>query len=382
MTPRGRIVTAASLTPFVSSLLAIGLAFLVGGIFLEARGKDAVQAYRILFERGLGNRDGLTETFKQMAPLLIVSGGLVISLRAGVWNIGIDGQFLIGALMAGVVGAALVGDVPRSLMLLAGAVAGFAGGFVWAIVPAVLRVRWGLNEIITTLMMNYVAINVTSWLVKGPARDKAHVAAQTRQIPYQKWLPRIPGTEVHVGLIAGLVVVVLVAILFRSTVLGFMLNVLGRNPRAALHAGLPVGWLTALALMLSGGFAGLAGANDVLGIQGLFKGGWNPGYGFAGFALVYLARLNAVWLIPFAFFFSFLLIGGESMPRRADVPTYYIQMLEGLMLIFFAAVVYLERLYAPGSRRLSQEEPELIVSPPSALGGEPSGPRSGVGAAR
>jgi simple sugar transport system permease protein len=363
MTPRHRLLTAASLTPFVSSLLAIGLAFLVGGIFLEARGKDAFDAYRILFARGLGTRDGLTETFKQMAPLLIVSAGLLISLRAGIWNIGIDGQFLIGALMAGVVGAELVGDVPRWSMLLAGAVAGFAGGLAWAIVPAVLRVRWGLNEIITTLMMNYVAINVTSWLVKGPVRDKAHVAAQTKLIPFQDWLPHIPGTEVHVGLIVGLITVALVAVLFRSTVLGFMIDVLGRNPRAARHAGLPVGRLTALALLLSGGFAGLAGANDVLGIQGLFKGNWNPGYGFTAFALVYLARLNAVWLVPFAFFFSFLLIGGQSMPRRADVPTYYVDMLEGLMLLFFAAVVYLERLYTPGIRRAVEEELDPIGSP-------------------
>jgi ABC-type uncharacterized transport system permease subunit len=366
MSARGRVTTAASLTPFVSSLLAIGLAFLVGGVFLELRGKDALNAYRILFERGLGNTDGLTETFKQMAPLLIVSAGLLISLRTGVWNIGVDGQFLVGALMAGVVGAALLDATPRWLMLLAGAVAGFLGGLTWAIVPALLRVRWGLNEIITTLMMNYVALNVTSWLVKGPARDKARVAPQTKQIPFQERLPDIPGTEVHIGLIAGLVVVMLVAILFRSTVLGYMLNVLGRNPRAANHAGLPVGGLTALALLLSGGFAGLAGANDVLGVQGLFKGNWDPGYGFAGFALVYLARLNAVWLIPFAFFFSFLIIGGESMPRRADVPTYYVDMLEGLMLIFFAAVVYLERRYAPG-HRVVIEEPASTETPHSAL---------------
>ncbi|MEA2584823.1 MAG: ral nucleoside transport system permease protein [Thermomicrobiales bacterium] len=372
MTPRGRIVSAASLTPFVSSLLAIGLAFLVGGIFLEARGKDALLAYRILFERGLGDADGLTETFKQMAPLLIISGGLLISLRAGVWNIGLDGQFMVGALMAGVVGAALVGDVSRWLMLLAGAVVGFAGGLVWATVPALLRVRWGLNEIITTLMMNYVGLNLTSWLVKGPARDKARVAPETVKIPIADRLPAIPGTEVHVGLIAGLVVVVLVAVLFRSTVLGYMLNVLGRNPRAAIHAGLPVGRLTALALLLSGGFAGLAGASDVLGVQGFFKANWDPGYGFTGFALVYLARLNPVWLVPFAFFFSFLLIGGESMPRRADVPTYYVEMLEGLMLIFFAAAVYLEGLYAPGARRTARDESEPIVSPSGLVGETPT----------
>jgi simple sugar transport system permease protein len=165
-----------------------------------------------------------------------------------------------------------------------------------------------------------------------------------------------------------LVVVLLVAVIFRSTVLGYMLDVLGRNPRAAIHAGLPVGRLTLLALLLSGGFAGLAGANDVLGVQGFFKANWDPGYGFTGFALVYLARLNPFWLVPFAFFFSFLLIGGESMPRRADVPTYYVELLEGLMLIFFAAVVYLERLYAQGRRHRPQEEAETVISSPATVG--------------
>jgi simple sugar transport system permease protein len=341
--------------PVATSVVAVVAALIAGGLFLELRGKDAINAYRILFERGLFNSDGLTETLKQMAPVLIVSAGLLIALKAGVWNIGVDGQFLAGALMAGVVGAELAGETSRIVMLVAGAIAGLLGGVAWALVPALLAVRFGLNEIITTLMMNYVAVNVTSWLVKGPFKDPERVAPETTQIPYELRLPFIPGTEIHVGLIAGLVLVASVAVLFRSTVAGFMLTVLGRSKRAALHAGMPVGRLTIFALLASGGFAGLAGANDVLGVQGVFKANWNPGYGFTAFALVYLARLNSLAIVPFAFFFSFLLIGGASMPRRADVPTYYIEILEGLMLIFFACSVYLERRLA--SRRLRPEPP-------------------------
>src|SRR4051795_10435068 len=130
-------------TPFVGSLLAVACALLVGGLFLEARGKNPTNAYRILFERGLLNNDGLTETFKQMAPVLIISAGLLIALKAGVWNIGVDGQFLVGALAAGVVGANLLGDVPRGVMLASAAIAGFFAGLAWAIVPAILAVRWG-----------------------------------------------------------------------------------------------------------------------------------------------------------------------------------------------------------------------------------------------
>lgn len=342
MNERARM-SGINLLPIVTSILAIVMAFVIGGIFLQANGKDALHAYQILFERGLVNRDGLTETFKKMAPMLIVSAGLLIALRASVWNIGIDGQFMVGALLAGVIGAHFAGSVPNPVMWVLAAVAGIVGGLLWAVIPALLMVKFRLNEIITTLLMNYVAVYVTAWLAKGPFKDQSRVAPETPKIPLVDRLPFIPGTEVHIGLIAGLISVVIVAILFRSTVYGFCLDVVGRNRRAAVHAGLPVGRLTGSALLLSGAFAGLAGANDVLGIQGVFRANWNPGYGFTAFALVYLARLNSLLIIPFAFFFSFLLVGGDSMPRRADVPTYFVGMLEGLMLICFAVAVYLER---------------------------------------
>jgi simple sugar transport system permease protein len=262
-------------------------------------------------------------------------------------------------------------------MFLIAGFAGFLGGLAWAIVPGLLKVRWNLNEIITTLMMNYVALNVTSWLVKGPAKDPEVVPPQTKLIPRENRLPDIPGLDVHIGLIAGLIVVLLVAVLFRSTVPGYMLSVLGMSKRAAVHAGLPVGRLTMLALLLSGGFAGLAGANDVLSVKGLFQGNWNPAYGFTAFALVYLARLKSFWIIPFAFFFSFLLVGGDSMPRRADVPTYFVEMLEGLMLLFFAGAVFFERVVVARSirRRAAQLGPaaveDAVIDPePSPLASE------------
>ena len=328
--------------PLISSLLAIVAAFIVGGIFLWSRGKDPIAAYQLLFQRGFTGY-GFTETLIQMAPLLIVSTGLLISLRGGVWNIGIDGQLLVGAMLAGVAGAAVAEKVPAPVMWIIAAVAGMIGGLLWAVVPAVLRARWGLNEIITTLMMNYVALNVTSWLVKGPVKDPDVVPPQTRLIPKELRLPDIPGTDIHIGLIVGLVLAVVVAILFRRTTLGFELDMLGRNRHAALHAGLPVTRLTVLALLVSGAFAGLAGANDILGVKGLFQGNWNPGYGFAAFALVYLARLNSLWIIPFAYFLSFLAVGGQMMARPLEIPTYYTEILEGLMLIFFAVAVYFER---------------------------------------
>jgi simple sugar transport system permease protein len=353
--------------PLLTSLAAIVAAMVLGGVFLALRGKDPLAAYGMLFSRGLGTSYGISETLIHMAPLLIVSAGLLIALRAGVWNIGIDGQLLIGALFAGVAAAAVSGQVANPVMWAIAALAGMGGGLLWALVPGILRVRWGLNEIITTLMMNYVALNVTSWLVKGPVKDPSVVPPQTRLIPQEMRLPDIPGTEIHVGLLAGLVVVALVMMLFRHTVLGFMLDVVGKNRQAALHAGMPVNRLTLVALLASGAFAGLAGANDILGVKGLFQGNWNPGYGFAAFALVYLARLNSLWLIPFAYFLSFLTIGGEMMARPLGIPTYFVEMLEGLMLLCFAVATFVERMRSPFARE------EAIETGP-ANAGEPPGP--------
>ncbi len=362
----GQRLIPPRIVPLLTSLAAIIAAMLLGGIFLALRGKDPIAAYVMLFTRGLGTSYGLTETLIRMAPLLIVSAGLLISLRTGVWNIGIDGQLMVGALFAGVAAAAVAGQVANPVLWIVAAFAGMGGGALWALVPGILRVRWGLNEIITTLMMNYVALNVTSWLVKGPVKDPAVVPPQTVLIPREMRLPDIPGTGVHIGLFVGLAAVLLVTILFRHTVLGFMLDVVGRNSQAAVHAGMPVNRLTLIALLASGAFAGLAGANDILGVKGLFQGNWNPGYGFAAFALVYLARLKGLWLIPFAFFLSFLSIGGEMMARPLGIPTYFVEMLEGLMLLCFAVATWFERVRSPFAR-------DEDVETGSASAGEPPG---------
>jgi simple sugar transport system permease protein len=364
-----RALLPSGARPFVSSLFAIVAAFVVGGVFLALRGKDPLAAYGLLFTRGLGTGYGVTETLIHLAPLLIMSAGLLLALRAGIWNIGVDGQLLVGALFAGVAGSAIAGSVPAPVMWLVAALAGMLGGLLWAVVPAILRVKYGLNEIITTLMMNYVALNVTSWLVKGPVKDPDVVPPQTRLIPKEMRLPDIPGTEIHIGLLVGLVAVLVVAVIFRYTVLGFQLDVLGRNRFAAIHAGLPVGKLTAFALLASGAFAGLAGANDILGVKGLFQGNWSPAYGFAAFAMVYLARLNSLWILPFAYFFSFLAIGGEMMARPLEIPTYFTEVLEGLMLVFFAVAVYFERKFAPADR--SPDAMEAEGMPSAAITAEP-----------
>lgn len=331
------------LVPFLSSGLSIGLAFLAGAVLLALLGKEPLAAYGLLFSRGLGSSFGITEALIKMAPLLFLSAGLLIALKAGVWNIGIDGQFLVGAGLVGIVAPLLAGPLPPGLVFLICALVGFIGGALWAVIPALLKIWYGFNEIITTIMMNYVAIYLTGWLVKGLFKDPNVVAQQMLPIPPAFRLPLLPFTRVHAGLVIGLLAVVTVSWLLRHTTFGFSLKVLGQSRQAALHAGLPVNQLTMAAMLLSAGLAGLAGVNDVLGVKGLFQAEWNPAYGFTAFALVFLARLNGLWLIPFAYFFAFLLFGGEMMARTARIPALFVQVLEGLMLLFLAAGTYLER---------------------------------------
>ena len=349
--PAGTVVL-----PLASSLLAILAAFAAGTLFLLVMGKDPAAVYERLIGRGLLSEFGATETLIKAAPLLIVAAGLLVALRAGVWNIGVDGQFLLGAVVTGYLAPELVGDVPQPVMLAIACALGFAGGLAWAVVPAWLKVRFGLNEIITTIMMNYVAISFTAYLVKAPLKDPTVVPPQTAVIDRDWRLPDLPGTEVHAGLLLGVGAVLIVGFLYRWMTVGFKLWVLGQNRRAAVHAGLPVGKLTAAALLVSGGFAGLAGANDVLSTAGLFKANWYPEYGLAGFALVYLARLKALWVLPFAYFFGWLALGGDLL-RSEEVPNYFIGMLEGLMLIFLAVAVVVERLLTAPARPAPEPKP-------------------------
>jgi ABC-type uncharacterized transport system permease subunit len=336
-----RIGTVAA--PLLSSALAIGAALLMGAALLVVTGHEPWPVYRTVFGRGLGSEFGITESLVKATPLMIVAAGLLIAVKTGVWNIGIDGQSLVGALAVGFVAPTIAGDIPDPLLWLGCGLLGMIVGSLWASPPALLRARYGLNEIITTIMFNYVAISLTAYLVKGPLRDKDVVAPQTRPVPVEHRLPDIPGTDIHSGLLVALVAVLVVAFVLTRTTLGFKAVILGQSRRVALHAGYPIQRYTAAALMISGALAGLAGTSDVLATKGLFQANWYPEYGLAAFALVFLARLQPLMLLPVGLLFGVLALGADLL-RSDDVPNYFIPLLEGLILVSLAATVRLERL--------------------------------------
>lgn len=325
-------------------LVPILLALLVGGVTLIILGKNPLTYYGYVVQRGLLSWGGFQETLTRMAPLLLIAAGLIVAFRAGIWNLGGDGQFLLAGVVTAALAPALIEILPRGLTLLICMLVGVMVAAAWSIVPAFLKARYGINEIITSLMMSFLGTSFANVLVKLFFRDPATTVPQTRSLEVADRLPRIFGTNVHSGILIALVVVILVHLMMTRTAFGLRLQIVGANPAAAVHAGLKVGWLTMATFAVSAGLIGLAGSVEILGVWGTVRADWNPAYGLLVVPLVFLARFNGIAVIGFALFFSVLMIGGESASRRIGVPQDFVLMLVGLLLVFLALVEYLDHL--------------------------------------
>ncbi len=325
-------------------LLPVLLALVVGGLVLVVLGKNPLQYYGYVMERGLLRWGGLQETLTRMAPLLLIAAGLIVAFRAGIWNLGGDGQFLLAAVITAALGPALVDVLPRGLMLATCMIASMLVGAVWSLVPAILKARYGVNEIITSLMMSFLGTSFANVLVKLFFRDPTTTVPQTRDLPVDDRLPRVFDTTIHSGLLIAVAVVVLVHLMMTRTSFGLKLQVVGANPAAAVHAGLNVAWLTVATFALSAGLIGLAGSVEILGVWGTVRADWNPAFGLLVVPIVFLARFNGYAVIGFTLFFSALMIGGESAARRVGVPQHFVLLLVALLLIFLALVEYLDFL--------------------------------------
>ena len=209
--------------------------------------------------------------------------------------------------------------------------------------PAILKARYGINEIITSLMMSFLGISFANVLVKLAFRDPATTVPQTVTLPVEERLARLFGSTINLGIVIAVLAVLLVHLMMTRTAFGLKLQVVGANPRAAIHAGLPVGRLTIATFALSAGFAGLAGAVEVVGVLGTIRADWNPAYGLLVVPLVFLARFHGPAVIAFVFCFAVLQIGGESAARRLGVPHFFVLVLVGLLLLFLAVVEYLDQ---------------------------------------
>jgi ABC-type uncharacterized transport system permease subunit len=322
-------------------LIPVVMALVVGGLILLVLGKDPLDYYGYVLQRSLLRWGGAQETLTRMAPLLLIAAGLIVAFRAGIWNLGGDGQFLLAAVVTAALAPALGAVLPRGATLVFCLIAGSVVGALWSLIPALLKARYGINEIITTLMMSFLGTSLANVLIKLVLRDPDTTVPQTRSLAVDDRLPRLFGTTIHCGLVLAILAVIVVHWMMTQTAFGLKLQVLGANRAAAVHAGFRVERLTIFAFALSAGLIGLAGAVEVLGVWGSVRADWNPALGLLVVPLVFLARFNGYAVIGFTLFFSALMVGGESAARRVGVPQHYVLVLVALLLLFLALVEYL-----------------------------------------
>ena len=328
--------SASALRPALSTMMALVGAVVAGSIVLVIMGFDPAYVYYVIFAEAWYTEFGVTKTLIETVPLLIIASGLLVCFKAGIWNVGAQGQMIIGGLVANVVGYSF-GPLPSSIIIPLTLMAGVAAGAAWALPSAIMKARWGINEIVTTLMLNFIAINLLMFLVKSPLRNPRQPHPMTIPIVPTATLPNTPGTQVHIGLVIALALSVVIYLVMTKTTLGFQFRCLGGNPKAARYAGLPISRLMIVSLLISAGTAGLAGAVQVCGVMRNLDPEWVPLYGFQAVALVFLANLNALAVIPFSILFSTFLVGGDLMHRIVGIPVFFIQLILGFMLVFFAA---------------------------------------------
>jgi len=364
----------------LTAAVPIVLAFVANGILLVALGRDPFTFYSDMFERGLFDWEGFQESIIRSAPLLLIAAGLIVAFRANLWNLGADGQFLLGAALTAGFAPSLLDSLGVWPMLLATMAIAALAGAAWTIIPALLRGRYGVNEIITTLMMSFIGIGVANVLVKGPFKTDIGGVARTDVVPFDERFPLLFGTRIHLGFAIAVVAILAIHVLMTRTSLGLRLRILGANPRAALHAGLNPVRLTLIAFMLSGALIGLSGSVEILGVQGSFRADFNPSYGLLVIPLVFLARLNAIGSLVLVIAFSVIQIGGESAARQAEITTDVLLVLVGMILLFMAVTEYLRTRRGLGMRFVPPEVAERLRPLPGEGAAAPSEPRPAVGA--
>lgn len=330
-------------------LLAVVTALVLGGVIIFATGGNVLLAYQGLWEGSLGRPQSLSETLVWATPYIF--GGLAVALafKAGLFNIGVEGQIALGSLASVYVGYALK-TVPSPIHLILALTAGTLAGALWGAIPGFLKARTGAHEVIVTIMLNYVAIQMTSFLVGGPMKDPNPLIAnaQTPKILQSARLPALlpdPAYRVHWGFVIALLAAVGVWWLLNKSTLGFEIRTVGANPQAARYAGIAVGRTLVVAMALSGGLAGLGASLEVVGLNFYHTAGFSVGYGFDSIAVALLGRSDAFGVIPSALLFGALRAGSSRMQFLSQIPIDIINVIQALVLIFVAAPALIRWLY-------------------------------------
>jgi len=334
-----------------STLLTIGVTLLsmliavpIISVIFSGFNVNPLDAFRVIFEGAFGDVYGLSETVTKAIPLMLCAVGLGVAFETGFYNIGAEGQLLMGAIFSSWVALNFSG-LPSIVLLPAMLVAGFIGGGFWGLIPTYLKIKFETNEVITTLMMNYIAAKTLDYLVFGPWRGKEEWGfPYTSKFTEAAWLPVIGTTRIlYPTLIFAVLAAFVLYFTLNRTKIGFDTRIVGKNPEAGRYLGIDSAKIFMFVMLISGGLAGIAGFGEVAGIQHRLRQGISPGYGFTSIIVAWLGRLHPIGIMLVAVLFGGLLVGGEMLQIRLGLPFATIQLFNGVFLLSILAGEFLLR---------------------------------------
>ena len=329
-----RRVNLVEVAIFLSPVLAIAFSLVIVGAVVLALDHDPIELFRFLVQGAFGSQRAFATALNKSVPLIFVALATAVAFRARIFSIGQEGQLQVGALAATWVALNLP-DMTPVLVVAMSLAAAFAAGGVYGGIPGLMKAQWGLNEIITTIMLDYIAILWVLSLVLGSMQAPNAAYAHSPSVSAANRLPIIlSGTRLHAGFALALVAAVLVWFLLHRTTLGFEIRGMGFNPRAAKNTGMPIKTIIVKTMILSGGIAGLAGAVQILGVQFQIAEDWSQGWGFTGIAVALLGGLRPAGIIIAGIFFGVLEAGADSMQALTGIPGQIVLLLQGLPVLF------------------------------------------------
>lgn len=333
-------IISSSLSLFIAPLAAVAVALLIGAVLMLLIGINPIVSYQAMWAGIAASKYQVGITLTKATPLILTGLGLGIAFRSGVFNIGGEGQIYMGALASTFIGIQDWG-LPAPVHITLSLIAGFVGGAVWGFIPGILKAKYKVNEVITTILLNYIAIYLVSFFTHGPLRENQNAAAalpQTAEVLVTSRLPLIwPGTRLHLGFILALLIAGLLYFLLFRTSVGFKARAVGYSPTSARYAGMNVVWIVVLVMVISGGLAGTAGAVEILGVQRRLRDMFSPGIGYMAIAIALLGRNNPLGIVFAGILFGALQAGANNMQALAGVPVTIVDIIQAV-IIFMVAI--------------------------------------------
>jgi simple sugar transport system permease protein len=324
-----------TLVPFLGVFAALA----ISAVVLLMLKTNPIVAYSAMLQGAFGSISGLSQSLVKATPLLLVGLGVCIAFRASVINVGGEGQIILGSI-AGTWMALTFPDLPRALLIPACMTVGFIAGAFWGFIPGLLKARFKVNEILSTIMMNAIALQFMNFLLQGPMMDPEGIQAgtflaQSARLPESSWLARlVPRTQLHSGVYVALAFAILVYIFLWRTTIGYQIRAVGLNPNASRYSGINVPFNQMLSLTIAGGLSGLAGVIEVMGVHRRILEGLTGGYGFTGIVAALLGSLHPLGIVPASVLFGGLLVGANTMQRAVQIPAALINAILGLIVLF------------------------------------------------